>query len=49
MCRFEEGLLDGGYGEKIANYAARERMDVCVLQNGIRNYRELKHDEVGFL
>ena len=32
----EEGLLDGGYGEKIANYAARERMDVCVLQNGFR-------------
>ena len=44
----EEGLLDGGYGEKIANYAARERMDVCVLQNGIQD-EYVEHGNVELL
>ena len=44
----EEGLLDGGYGEKIANYAARERMDVCVLQNGIKD-EYVEHGNVELL
>lgn len=32
FCVIEEGLLDGGYGEKIANYAVREEW-MSVLQN----------------
>lgn len=44
----EEGLLDGGYGEKIANYAAREDLGVCVLQNGIQD-EYVEHGNVELL
>ena len=44
----EEGLLDGGYGEKIANYAAREGLGVCVLQNGIQD-EYVEHGNVELL
>ena len=44
----EEGLLDGGYGEKIANYAAREGLGVCVLQNGIKD-EYVEHGNVELL
>ncbi len=44
----EEGLLDGGYGEKIANYAAREGLGACVLQNGIKD-EYVEHGNVELL
>ena len=44
----EEGLLDGGYGEKIANYAAREGLGVCVLQNCIKD-EYVEHGNVELL
>lgn len=44
----EEGLLSGGYGEKIANYIVREGLDIHVLQNGIQD-EYVEHGNVELL
>ncbi len=44
----EEGLLSGGYGEKIANYAIKEGLDIYVLQNGIQD-EYVEHGNVELL
>lgn len=44
----EEGLLDGGYGEKVANYIAETGRPVSVLKNGIED-EYVEHGNVELL
>ena len=44
----EEGLLDGGYGEKVANYIAETGCRTAVLKNGIED-EYVEHGNVELL
>lgn len=44
----EEGLLDGGYGEKVANYIGEIKRPVTVLKNGIED-EYVEHGNVELL